>query len=102
MEEKIYWTFKETIEDEYGNIRSDEHGYIKRSDVFVFAAKAVQLDIKRTLDFAESSVDNVSFFLDIINFWLIFLKVIKREGIITGENMTIKPFTCSFKKTTYE
>ena len=47
-------------------------------------------------------VDNVSFWLDIKILWLTFLKVIKREGINAGENITMKPFTGNFKKASNE
>ena len=42
-------------------------------------------------------VDHLSFWLDIKILWLTFLKVIKREGINAGENITMKPFTGNLK-----
>ena len=40
-------TMKESIVDEYGNIRSDEHGYMNGSEVFTFVIKEVPADIKK-------------------------------------------------------
>ena len=48
-------TLKEKVVDEYGNIRSDEHGYMKGDDVFNFVIKEIPKDIK-TL-FANTIVD---------------------------------------------
>ena len=56
-------TMREKVVDEYGNIRSDEHGYIKGSDVFVFVAKEVPLDIKRTLGFAGNNISDIDYFV---------------------------------------
>lgn len=46
-------TLKEKVVDEYGNIRTDEHGYMKGGDVFNFVIIEVPKDIKRL--FADSS-----------------------------------------------
>lgn len=46
-------TLKEKVVDEYGNIRTDEHGYMKGGDVFNFVIIEIPKDIKRL--FAESS-----------------------------------------------
>ena len=48
-------TLKEKVVDEFGNIRTDEHGYMKGSDVFNFVIIEVPKDIKRL--FADSSKD---------------------------------------------
>lgn len=48
-------TLKEKVVDEYGNIRSDENGYMKGDDVFNFVIKEIPKDIK-TL-FANTIVD---------------------------------------------
>ena len=48
-------TLKEKVVDEYGNIRSDENGYMKGDDVFNFVIKEIPKDIK-TL-FANTAVD---------------------------------------------
>jgi undecaprenyl phosphate N,N'-diacetylbacillosamine 1-phosphate transferase len=38
-------------------------------------------------------VDNISFGLDVKIIWMTFIKVIKREGIDSGDNTTMEPFT---------
>lgn len=48
-------TLKEKVVDEFGNIRTDEHGYMKGGDVFNFVIIEVPKDIKRL--FADSSKD---------------------------------------------
>lgn len=55
-------TLKERIVDEYGNIRSDEQGYMKGGDVFNFVIREIPRDIKKTLAAAEKAADDVDFF----------------------------------------
>lgn len=43
-------TLKEKVVDEYGNIRSDEQGYMNGADVFNFVIVEVPKDIKRLMD----------------------------------------------------
>lgn len=50
-------TLAEKVVDEYGNIRSDEHGYMNGGDVFNFVIREVPRDIKKTLEHAEKSAD---------------------------------------------
>lgn len=45
-------TMKERVVDEYGNIRSDEHGYMDGGDVFNFVIKEVPADIKKVIALA--------------------------------------------------
>lgn len=40
-------TLKERVVDEYGNIRSDEHGYMNGADVFNFVIVEIPRDIRR-------------------------------------------------------
>lgn len=40
-------TLKEKVVDEYGNIRSDEQGYMKGGDVFNFVIREIPRDIKK-------------------------------------------------------
>ena len=47
-------TLKERVVDEYGNMRSDEQGYMKGGDVFNFVIREIPRDIKKTL--AEANV----------------------------------------------
>lgn len=56
-------TLKEKVVDEYGNIRSDEQGYMKGGDVFNFVIREIPRDIKKTLEFANKSVDDFNFFV---------------------------------------
>lgn len=49
-------TLKERVVDEYGNIRSDEQGYMRGGDVFNFVIREIPRDIKKTM--AESGVTN--------------------------------------------
>jgi 3-oxoacyl-[acyl-carrier-protein] synthase-3 len=42
-------TLKEKVVDEYGNIRSDEHGYMNGGDVFSFVIREIPKDIKKML-----------------------------------------------------
>ncbi len=42
-------TLKEKVVDEYGNIRSEEHGYMNGGDVFNFVIKEIPSDIKNIM-----------------------------------------------------
>lgn len=52
-------TLKEKVVDEYGNIRSDEQGYMKGGDVFNFVIREIPRDIRNTLAYAEKTVDEL-------------------------------------------
>lgn len=54
-------TLKEKVVDEYGNMRSDEQGYMKGGDVFNFVIREIPKDIKKTLAFAEKTVDQLDY-----------------------------------------
>lgn len=56
-------TLKEKIVDEYGNMRSDEQGYMKGGDVFNFVIREIPKDIKKTLAFAEKTVDQLDYYV---------------------------------------
>lgn len=56
-------TLQEKVVDEYGNIRSDEHGYMNGSEVFNFLIKEVPPDIKNILEFAGMEKDNIDYFV---------------------------------------
>ena len=49
-------TLQERVVDEFGNIRSDEQGYMRGGDVFNFVIREIPRDIKRTM--AEAGVTN--------------------------------------------
>lgn len=54
-------TLKERVVDEYGNIRSDEQGYMRGGDVFQFVIREIPRDIKKTLEFSGVSKDDIDF-----------------------------------------
>ena len=54
-------TLKEKVVDEYGNMRSEEQGYMKGGDVFNFVIREIPRDIKKTLAAAEISVDQLDY-----------------------------------------
>ena len=56
-------TLKEKVVDEFGNIRSDEHGYMNGSEVFNFLISEVPPDIKKTMQFAKVSPEEIDFFV---------------------------------------
>jgi 3-oxoacyl-[acyl-carrier-protein] synthase III len=56
-------TLKEKVVDEYGNIRSDEHGYMDGGDVFNFVIKEVPPDIDRVISLSGSSVSDIDYFV---------------------------------------
>lgn len=47
--------------DEFGNMRSDEQGYMRGGDVFNFVIREIPRDIKKTLAFAEKTVDDFDY-----------------------------------------
>lgn len=56
-------TLQEKVVDEYGNIRSDEHGYMNGGDVFNFVIREVPRDIKKTLAYAEKTADSFDYII---------------------------------------
>jgi len=56
-------TLKERVVDEYGNMRSQEQGYMKGGDVFNFVIREIPKDIKRTLQEADKTVDQLDYIL---------------------------------------
>jgi 3-oxoacyl-[acyl-carrier-protein] synthase III len=56
-------TMIERIVDEYGNIRSDEHGYMEGGDVFTFVVKEVPADINKTLNLDGKKVEDIDYFV---------------------------------------
>ena len=56
-------TLKEKVVDEYGNIRSDEHGYMNGSEVFNFLISEVPPDIKNIMKYAAIEKDDVDYFV---------------------------------------
>ncbi|AWH85137.1 3-oxoacyl-ACP synthase [Flavobacterium album] len=56
-------TLAEKVVDEYGNIRSDEHGYMNGADVFNFVLAEIPKDIKNTLAFSGKDTSALDFFV---------------------------------------
>ena len=54
-------TLKEKVVDEYGNMRSDEQGYMKGGDVFNFVIREIPRDIKKTRTAAEISFEQLDY-----------------------------------------
>jgi 3-oxoacyl-[acyl-carrier-protein] synthase-3 len=56
-------TLKEKIVDEYGNIRSDEHGYMDGNDVFNFVIVEIPKDIKRLFTDANIDISTMDYYV---------------------------------------
>jgi 3-oxoacyl-[acyl-carrier-protein] synthase-3 len=56
-------TLKEKVVDEYGNIRTDEQGYMNGADVFNFVIVEVPKDIKRIMAVAGEDVQNMDYYI---------------------------------------
>jgi 3-oxoacyl-[acyl-carrier-protein] synthase III len=56
-------TMRERVVDEYGNIRSDEHGYMDGGDVFNFVIKEVPVDIKKVITLYGGSLADIDYFV---------------------------------------
>ncbi len=56
-------TLKEKIVDEYGNIRSDEQGYMQGGDVFNFVIREIPRDIKMMLESTKMNYDMFDYFI---------------------------------------
>lgn len=54
-------TVVEKVVDEFGNMRSDEQGYMRGGDVFNFVIREIPRDIKNTLAYAERTVDDFDY-----------------------------------------
>lgn len=56
-------TVIEKIVDEYGNIRSEEHGYMNGADVFNFVIREVPRDFNRLLEFSGVGINAIDYFV---------------------------------------
>ena len=56
-------TLIEKVVDEFGNIRSDEHGYMEGADVFNFVIREIPPDIKRLESFSGISLSSLDYYL---------------------------------------
>lgn len=56
-------TLKEKVVDEYGNIRSDEQGYMMGGDVFNFVIREIPRDIKYLLETTNNDKDSFDYII---------------------------------------
>ena len=56
-------TLREKVVDEYGNIRTDEQGYMNGADVFNFVIVEVPRDIKRLMEVSGEDIQSMDFFV---------------------------------------
>lgn len=68
-------TVAEKVVDKYGNIRTEEQGYMNGADVFNFVIREIPKDIKKVLNFAEIDKEQIDYFVfhqanDFINSYL--------------------------------
>ena len=56
-------TLKEKIVDEYGNIRTDENGYMNGADVFNFVIVEVPKDIKRLMEATGEDIQQMDYYV---------------------------------------
>lgn len=56
-------TLKEKVVDEYGNMRSDEQGYMNGGDVFNFVIREIPKDIKKILEYSHTEKDEADYYV---------------------------------------
>lgn len=56
-------TIKEKVVDEYGNIRSEEQGYMNGADVFNFVVVEIPKDIKKTIEFSHKNLSEIDYYV---------------------------------------
>lgn len=56
-------TVKEKVVDEYGNIRTEEQGYMNGGDVFNFVISEIPKDYKKIFEFAAHEVTDIDYFI---------------------------------------
>jgi len=56
-------TLKERVVDEYGNIRSQEQGYMNGSDVFNFVISRIPQDIKNVINYSGTNIEGMDYFV---------------------------------------
>ena len=56
-------TLREKVVDEYGNIRTDEQGYMNGADVFNFVIVEVPRDIKRLMDVSGEDILSMDYYV---------------------------------------
>ena len=56
-------TVKEKVVDEYGNIRSEEQGYMQGGDVFNFVIREIPKDIKRIVEWSGTDIQSCDYYV---------------------------------------
>jgi 3-oxoacyl-[acyl-carrier-protein] synthase-3 len=56
-------TVTEKVVDEYGNIRSEEQGYMNGADVFNFVIREVPKDFNRLLEYSGKDINSIDYFI---------------------------------------
>lgn len=56
-------TLKEKVVDEYGNIRSEEQGYMNGSDVFNFVIREIPRDIKKIVEWSGVDIQELDYYV---------------------------------------
>lgn len=56
-------TLEEKVVDEYGNIRSDEQGYMRGGDVFNFVIREIPRNIKQTLEYSGKTKEDFDYII---------------------------------------
>lgn len=56
-------TLRERVVDEYGNIRNDEQGYMRGSDVFNFVISEVPKDIRNLVSTAQKNIEDFDYYI---------------------------------------
>lgn len=56
-------TVTERVVDEYGNIRSEENGYMNGADVFNFVIREVPRDFEKLIDYSGVDVNAIDYFV---------------------------------------
>lgn len=56
-------TLKERVVDEYGNIRSDEQGYMNGGDVFNFVIREIPKDIKKMAEYSGKNLADLDWYI---------------------------------------
>lgn len=56
-------TIKEKVVDEYGNIRSEEQGYMNGGDVFNFVIREIPKDMKKLIAFSGQDIQTMDYYV---------------------------------------
>lgn len=56
-------TIKEKVVDEYGNIRSEEQGYMNGGDVFNFVIREIPKDMKNLIAFSKQDIQTMDYYV---------------------------------------